>query len=157
LAEARPLRAQVFLERAQSLKGKIREIEVSTRKQLAELKIKKMTALSPHDGFQYLGDAFGVRFVSVLGVSTAQDLSAARLARIHKMLRQNEIQVAFFERGHGEALLKPILSEHQIPTDVLHSDSLTSVDGGAGSYLEFLKANTDKLVKAFQTAKKEAP
>lgn len=153
LIAQRPEQGAMFLARAQALKDKIQVIEHKTRQRLAELELSAKKALSPHDGFQYLGEAFGIEFVSVLGVSTAQDLSAARLAGLQTMLKAGEIQAAFFEQGHNPSYLKPLLGDLQIPTETLYSDALTKNGGGAESYLELLKTNTDKLVRAFQLAK----
>lgn len=157
LTELRPSHSPEFEARAQSLAQKIKWIEEKTQKDLQSLNLKNPTALTPHDGFRYLGQAFGIRFVSVQGVSTAQDLSAARLAKLQKMLERNEVQVAFFEMGAAAnspagTALKPLLQKNQIPTESLYSDSLTNKEGGAESYIQLLEQNTRRLVKAFQQA-----
>lgn len=154
LTEADPARAAAYRARAEALNEKILAIETDTRAALARVKLAERVALSPHDGFKYMGDAFGVRFVSVMGVSSAEDLSAERLAALRKMLKAGRIQVAFFERGHHERALRTALAQSRIPTETLDADSLSE---GAPTYLDFLKSNTEKLVRAFAAAGKESP
>ncbi|MBX3017188.1 MAG: zinc ABC transporter substrate-binding protein [Bdellovibrionaceae bacterium] len=149
LAEVEPTRTAEFNARAEKLNARILEIETATRTALAGLRLKDRVALSPHDGFKYMGDAFGVRFVSVMGVSTNEDLSAERLAGLQKMLKAGRIQVAFFERGHHERALRTALSQSQIPTETLDGDSLGEQ---TKTYVELLRSNTEKLVRAFAAA-----
>lgn len=149
LSEVDPARKEKFMARAETLNAKIEAIEKSTRESLARVKLQERVALSPHDGFKYMGHAFDVQFVSVMGVSSAEDLSAERLAGLRKMLKAGRIQVAFFERGHHEQALRTALAQSDIPTETLDADSLSE---NAATYLDFLKSNTDKLVRAFTAA-----
>lgn len=156
LGEALPSQKVVFENRAAALNARILEIENATKAELAKLPLKNRVALSPHRGFQYLGQAFDVNFVSILGTSTGQDLSAQRLGQLQRELKAGQIHVAFFEKGHSPQALKSALQELRIPTGTLNSDSLSVNGQGAATYLEFLKSNTDNLVQAFREASSKA-
>lgn len=152
LVEELPQSKAAIEKRAASLKEKIQQIAAETKTELGKLGLSKKVALTPHKSFDYLGEAFGIHFVSPLGLSTAQDISATRLAAIQKMLEKREIQVAFFESRRPSAALSNLLAKHKIPTAELFADALSQPKEGAGTYLQFLEQNTRRVVQAFKLA-----
>lgn len=151
LAEIDPSHKDGYTTRAEVLNAKIEAIEISTRNRLRALELSKPTLLSSHDGFQYFGEAFGVRFTSVIGVSTADDVRAGRLAKARELIRKNQIRGAVFEEGHADQALRTAIAKAEIPTVTMAADGLST---RVPTYLEFLKNNTDRLVEVLSQGRK---
>lgn len=156
LISLRPLEKAQIEARFQDLKNQIEKIHDETRSELAKLPSPKR-ALSPHASFRYLGEAYGIEFVSPQGLSTDQDLSASSLAEIEKSLREGKVQAAFFEVGRPAPVLKNLLQKNPLPSAELYSDSLGLRSNEAQSYVDLLRANSQALVRTFSQLQNPKP
>ena len=58
---------------------------------------ERRKVVTSHDAFGYFGDAYGVTFIAVAGVSTAAEPSAADVARIIEQVKRERVPAVFVE------------------------------------------------------------
>lgn len=132
------------------------EYEKSMRKLHAELLAKfeklpahKRSVVSSHDAFSYLGQAYGINFLSLLGASNQAEPSAKELADLITYMRTNQVQAVFVENISSPKLIEQIARE----TDAvvgrhLYSDALAKSPHPADTYLGMMQWNAEALLEA---------
>jgi zinc/manganese transport system substrate-binding protein len=97
----------------------------------------------------YYGQAYDVRFLSPQGVSTESEASAKGVAQLVRQIRRDGIRALFIENVSDPRLIQQIARETGLkPAGRLFSDSLTLAGGGAPTYVDMMRANTQALVRA---------
>lgn len=132
------------------------EYEKSMRKLHAELLAKfeklpahKRSVVSSHDAFSYLGQAYGINFLSLLGASNQAEPSAKELADLITYMRTNQVQAVFVENISSPKLIEQIARETgAIVGKHLYSDALAKSPHPAATYLGMMQWNAEALLEA---------
>ena len=134
---------------------KLSELEINLNDQLRHIPIHKRIVITGHDAFGYLGREFNIQFLAPLGLSLDAEASAEDVADIINQIKEKKVTALFLENINNPKLLKAISLESGIPIGgVLYSDSLSKIDGPAGTYLEMMRHNVQSLIEAFNSQKK---
>ena len=142
------------LQRDDYLK-KLSELEINLHDQLRHIPIHKRIVITGHDAFGYLGREFNIQFLAPMGLSLDAEASAEDVADIINQIKEKKVTALFLENINNPKLLKAISLESGIPIGgVLYSDSLSKIDGPAGTYLEMMRHNIKSLIEAFNSQKK---
>lgn len=142
------------LQRDDYLK-KLSELEINLHDQLRHIPIHKRIVITGHDAFGYLGREFNIQFLAPMGLSLDAEASAEDVADIINQIKEKKVTALFLENINNPKLLKAISLESGIPIGgVLYSDSLSKIDGPAGTYLEMMRHNVKSLIEAFNSQKK---
>lgn len=105
--------------------------------------------ITSHDAFAYYGRAYGVQFLAAQGSSTGAAASAQGVAKLVRQIKAERIKALFVESISDPRLIEQIGRETGIkPAGTLFSDSLTTPDGPAPSYVALMRHNTQALVSA---------
>ncbi len=97
--------------------------------------------ITGHDAFEYFGAAYGVRFLSPVGLNTAAEPAAAELARLVDFIQANQVRALFYENITSPALIRQLAEEADLPVaGTLYSGALAS-DGEASSYIGMMRHN----------------
>lgn len=99
-----PKNAAYFQENAKKLNAKLDQLNTDFKQGLSSC--QKKDIITSHSAFAYLADAYGLRQVSISGLSPDQEPSAKQLVDIARFAKENNIKYIFFER-----LVSPKLSE----------------------------------------------
>ncbi|MEM9046609.1 MAG: zinc ABC transporter substrate-binding protein [Pseudomonadota bacterium] len=149
MSEAAPEHADAFATNAARYITELEALDANTRVRLAELPAKKRTVVTAHDAFGYLADAYGLTFLSPLGVDTEAEPSARDLAVLIAQLKEAGAAALFVENVTSPALIQQISDETGIEIGGrLFSDALSERGGPATSYLAMFQHNLDALLDA---------
>ena len=149
-----PEHEKYFVLRRDDYLKKLSELEINLNDQLRHIPIHKRIVITGHDAFGYLGREFNIQFLAPLGLSLDAEASAEDVADIINQIKEKKVTALFLENINNPKLLKAISLESGIPIGgVLYSDSLSNIDGPAGTYLEMMGHNVKSLIEAFNSQK----
>jgi len=149
LDAADPSHAQGFDERATAYAIRLRALDNDIRSGLALIPHGMRKVITTHDAFGFFGDAYGVRFLAPLGLSTENQPSARAVATLITQIRQERIRALFLENISDSRLMTQIARETHVRVGgKLYSDALSPKSGPAGTYLDMMSHNARLLTEA---------
>ena len=127
----------------------LKKLDAEIRTAWAPIPAAERKVITSHAAYAYYGQAYGVRFLSPQGVSTESEASAKGVAQLVRQIRRDGIRALFIENVSDPRLIQQIARETGLkPAGRLFSDSLTPPGGGAPTYMDMMRANTQALVRA---------
>ena len=121
------------------------------REQIGQVPKAKRKVLTSHDAFGYFADAYGVTFISPLGLSTEAEASAQDVAKLIRQIKQEHVATYFFENSNDPRLVQQIAKASGAqPGGELYVEALSPADGPAPTYAAMFRYNVDTLVKAMK-------
>lgn len=152
LSKADPANAGAYYQNRSAYVAEIKALSAELRKRVEALPEASRTVVTPHDGFGYLADAYGLRFVAPQGLSTESEVSAADVARLIRLIRKEKIKAVFMENVADTRLIKQIANETGATVGgSLYSDALSEPTGPAGTYLDMMRHNITTLTQALSS------
>ena len=149
LAKADPAGQGVYQANAARTKQAIVALDGELKTALNSIAKERRRVVTTHDAFGYFARAYGIAFISPVGVNTDAEPSAADVGRIIKQIRREKIPAVFMESISDPRLLERIRQESGARIGgVLYSDSLSKADGPAPTYLEMMRHNARTLAGA---------
>lgn len=146
LAKADPANAGYYGERADAYLRQLGELDAFVRSELGTIPKAGRKVITSHDAFQYFGRAYGVAFLSPLGVSTESEPSAGEVAQLIRQMRTEGVKAVFIENMTDKRLVDQIAREAGgVMGGTLFSDALSHVAGPAGSYIKMFRHNVATL------------
>ncbi|WGS24076.1 MULTISPECIES: metal ABC transporter substrate-binding protein [unclassified Bradyrhizobium] len=146
---ADPANAATYKASASAYLAKLEALDHKVRKALAPIPLKRRKVISTHDAFGYFALAYHVTFVAPEGVSTETEPSARDIAAIIAQINKEKIPAVFLENVSDPRLMRQIASETGAAIGgTLYSDSLTSENGEAPSYIEMIRHNVRTIASA---------
>ena len=154
LGKADPRNASYYEGRAESYIARMQALDTEIRAALAAIPRERRKVITSHDAFGYFGDAYGVDFIAVAGLSSRSEPSARELARIITQAREAGVRGVFVENMSNASLINEIARETgAIVGGTLYSDALGPADEPAGTYLGMLSWNAGRLVYVLKRAR----
>lgn len=148
LLDLLPENAQMIQQRAEKYTQSLRDLDLWVFKEFTKIPKENRTVMTTHDAFWYFGEAYGVHFVSPVGVSTDAEPSASYVAKLIREMKQDNIHAIFVENLSNGKLIQEMVHEAGVSLGgTLYADSL-SLQPEAGTYIKMIKYNTNQLVKA---------
>lgn len=126
------------------------ELEKKVKAQIKLLPEYKRKVITSHDAFQYYGKTYLIKFIAPVGMSTEAEPSAQDIARLIDQIREQHIKALFLENISRPGVLDQLKQEGAEIGGVLYSDSLSTPEGPAGSYISMMRHNTALLLAAMQ-------
>jgi zinc/manganese transport system substrate-binding protein len=127
----------------------LKKLDADIRTAWAPIPLPERKVITSHAAYAYYGQAYDVRFLSPQGVSTESEASAKGVAQLVRQIRRDGIRALFIENVSDPRLIQQIARETGLkPAGRLFSDSLTLAGGGAPTYVDMMRANTQALVRA---------
>ena len=149
LAKADPAGQSSYLANATKYKQAIVALDSELKTSFNSVAKEKRKVVTTHDAFGYFSRAYGIAFISPVGINTDAEASAADIGRIIKQIRREKIPAVFMENISDPRLLERIRQESGARIGgVLYSDSLSKADGPAATYLEMMRHNAKTLASA---------
>lgn len=137
--------------RLAAFEKELTDIDAKARTAFAAMPQAARRVITTHDAFAYLGAAYGVEFISPLGVSTEAEPSAADVARIVRLMRAERIRAVFLENISNPKLIEQIAREGGAkPGGTLYSDALSGPEGPAATYPDLLRHNIQTLLEGLR-------
>lgn len=151
LEQADPANAEYYQRRAKDYAQRIQELDDSIKTRLQAVPVEKRKVITSHDAFSYMGKAYDMRFIPLVGVSSQAEPSARDIAQIIQQARSEQIQAIFVENTVSAKLVEQVARETGAKVGgTLYSDALGAPGSGVDTYLGMMRSNTDQLIKALQ-------
>ncbi len=151
LAEKDPDNALVYQANAESYITELKKLDGWVRQELAKIPQEKRKVITTHDAFGYFGDAYGIQFISPLGIGNTAEPGAEALARLIDRIRQEKIRALFIENMSDPRMMETIARETGAEDGgTLYSDALSKPGGPAPTYAAMFRHNVPALIAAMQ-------
>jgi zinc/manganese transport system substrate-binding protein len=151
LAEADAAGATTYRANADAYLARLTALDAWVRAQVETVPQPRRRVVTSHDAFGYFAAAYGVEFLAPQGVSTESEPSAAEVARLIRLLKQQNINAVFLENMSNPATLQRLATEASITVKGrLFSDALSAPSGPAATYEAMFRHNVGLLVPAMK-------
>ncbi len=149
LAQADPQGAALYRLNAERYDGELKALDAEIRAAFDALPAERRKVVSSHDAFGYFGRAYGIRFLSPVGVANNAEPTAQGVARLIRQIKADKVPAVFIENVADPRLIERIRSESGAQVGgTLYSDALSKADGPASSYIRMMRSNLDVLLTA---------
>jgi zinc transport system substrate-binding protein len=148
LAAARPDAAQQFADNTSRLVTDLTGLDATLKADLGTCAIKPF--ITSHAAFGYFAHRYGLTQVGINGVEPDVEPSAARIAEVQRIAKQNHVTTIFFETLVSPAVAESIAGDLGLRTDVLDPLEGITAESKGSDYLEVMRANGSALQKANQ-------
>jgi len=149
LAAADPADAAVFRANAERYLAELDALEAEVRTAVAKIPAERRKVISTHAAFGYFAEAYGIAFISPLGVSTETEPSARDIAQIIDQIKKTKIPAVFLENMSDGRLIGRIAAETGAKVGgTLISDALTDEKGDSPTYIAMVRHNIRALTNA---------
>ncbi|MGY4878381.1 metal ABC transporter solute-binding protein, Zn/Mn family [Vreelandella aquamarina] len=144
LMEADSENAQSYQANAERYLAEIAAVDSEIRDILSGIPASA-SVITGHDSFGYFSSAYGVNFLSPVGLSTEADPSGASMAALVDVIKQENVQALFHENMTNQAIINQLAEETGLPiAGTLYADALAS-EGDASTYLGMMRHNAKVL------------
>jgi zinc/manganese transport system substrate-binding protein len=131
--------------------GEIDRLDSWTGERFAAIPAERRKLVTNHHVFGYLAQRFGFQIVGAVIPSgtTLASPSASDLASLAEAVRTAGVGAIFADSSQPDRLARVLAEQAGVHVDVipLYSESLTAPGGGAATYLEMTRANTEAIVR----------
>ncbi|MCC5882248.1 MAG: zinc ABC transporter substrate-binding protein [Halomonas sp.] len=144
LIEADPDNEAAYRENAESYINELAATDAEIRELLGEIPAST-SVITGHDSFGYFSNAYGIRFLSPVGLSTEAEPSAADMARLIDVIREQNVRALFHENMTSPAVINQLSEETGLEiAGTLYADALAA-EGEASTYLGMMRHNAQVL------------
>lgn len=138
-----------YANRERDYRGRLERLDADIRAAIQRVPAGRRKVVVPHLALNYFAREYGLELFTPGGISTDMALSAADLARLVSILRENRIHAIFVENISDPRLLAQLAREvGRKPSGKLYFDALSSPGGPAATYIQMMRYNTARLVEA---------
>lgn len=143
-----PDKANAFKKNADAYLKKLEQLDKDYEDTLS--KTKNKTIVTQHMAFSYLAHDYGLKQLSIMGLSEDQEPSATHLAQLKKQMEKQNIHYICVESNANEKIAQTLASETKAKLVSLNPlESLTTQQKKDGEdYLSIMKQNLQSLKKA---------
>lgn len=156
LSEFAPQHRESFVQRAQRVRSKLRELHEWAIKKAAELPKEKRILITSHDAFSYFGKAYGFQVVGLQGISTVTEPSLADMVKLVEFIKRHEVKAIFVESSVPHKTIERVAADAGVRVGgELFSDATGTpgqMESGydLGTYEGMIKHNLNTIVEALK-------
>ncbi|MGC3995311.1 MAG: metal ABC transporter substrate-binding protein [Propionicimonas sp.] len=148
LTEARPADADAFAANTTALIADLTDLDATLKADLTGCRIQPF--ITSHAAFGYFAKRYGLTQIGINGVEPDVEPSAARIAQVQQIAKDNGVTTIFFETLVSPVVAQSVAGDLGLKTAVLDPlEGITSASPGA-DYLEVMRANGSALKEANQ-------
>ena len=149
LVAADPAARAHYETRATAYLATLDSLEAEVRAAIARIPQNRRAIVTSHDAFEYFGQAYGLKFLSPKGLSTAAEPTPRAIANLIRQIRADKITAVFIEAISDPRLMKRIADESGARIGgTLFSDSVSATDGPAPTYVAMIRHNVAQFSQA---------
>jgi len=146
LTAARPEAADAFAANASALIDDLTSLDADLHAELTGCRVT--TVITTHAAFGYFAARYGLTQVGISGLEPDVEPSAARIAEVQRIARDEGVTTIFFETLASPEVANAIAGDLGLATDVFDPlEGITSASRGS-NYLEVMRANGAAVRKA---------
>ncbi len=151
LSAADPDDAADYRERGARYSAELQALDLYARQQVALVPPSRRKVLTSHDAFGYFGAAYGVTFLSPVGLSTESEASAKAVAALIRQVRAEKVRTYFLESAADPRLVRQVANATGAePGGTLYVEALSAPGGPAATYAAMFRYDVDALVAAMR-------
>ncbi|OJA06398.1 metal ABC transporter solute-binding protein, Zn/Mn family [Halomonas sp. QHL1] len=136
--------ADAYRANAEQYLQEMAEVDAEIRALIEEIP-GSTSVITGHDSFGYFSSAYGVTFLSPVGLSTEADPSGASMAALVDVIEQENVQALFHENMTNQSIITQLAEETGLPiAGTLYADALAA-EGEASTYLGMMRHNAQVL------------
>ncbi len=151
LVAAAPAQAAAIDARAAAYRERIVALDASARAAFEAVPREQRRVVTTHDAFGYLGDAYGITFISPRAWNTDSEASAAGVASVIRQVRLHQARALFVENITDRRSIERIAQETGARVGgTLYSDALSQPGAGADTFLRMYAHNVKSIAAALQ-------
>ncbi|MCJ9712364.1 zinc ABC transporter substrate-binding protein, partial [Bordetella hinzii] len=151
LGQADPAHAEQYRQRAEAYVARLQALQAKVRQTFAAIPEARRKVVSTHDAFGYFGDAYGVRFIPVAGLSTLSEPSAAGFAAVIERVKREQVPAIFIENIGNARLAEQVARESGTRLGgTLYSDALAKPGQPGATYVGMFEWNVQQLAEALR-------
>ena len=143
--------ADVYVANASEYNAQLDELDEWTQEQVASVPDSQRFLVTSHDSFGYFAERYGFEVVGViLSTTTEAEPSAEHLTELVEVVENYNVPAVFGEATVSERLATSIAEESGAELIRLYSGSLGIDGSGAETYLDMVRTNVERIVKALK-------
>ncbi|MEO0408056.1 MAG: zinc ABC transporter substrate-binding protein, partial [Cyanobacteria bacterium P01_A01_bin.135] len=144
-----PDNAELYIANAEQLTAELQALDAWIPEQIATIPEGQRRLITTHDAMSYYAQAYGLTVEgTLLGVSTEDEPTAAKVNELATSIRDKDIPIIFAELTADDRVLKTVSDEAgvEISEQVLLADGLGAEGTDGESYTGMLVYNTCAIV-----------
>ena len=142
--------ADRYAANASEYNAQLDELDSWTLEQVAAVPDSQRLLVTSHDSFGYFANRYGFEVVGVILSTTEAEPSAEHLTELVEVVEKYNVPAVFGEATVSERLATSVAEESGAELIRLYSGSL-GVDGsGAETYLDMVRTNVERIVRALK-------
>ena len=147
LARLDPEQAKAYHDASRLAGERFAELDAELRRELERIPAGRRVIVTTHDAYAYFAAHYGLEVAAIVGVSTDEEPSAARVRQLVALVRERDIPTLFAESSVNPAVLHRIAQDAGVTLGRdLYGDSLGPPGSGAEDYVAMLRWNVAALV-----------
>jgi len=143
LEQLAPQQAPAIAQRTDELRGQLKALDGEFRRGLAHCERNEI--VTSHNAFGYLAAAYGLRQISITGLTPEQEPSPGRLAEVATYAEEHGVTTIFFEELVSPAVAQALASE--VGAQAVELSPLEGAPA-SGDYLTQMRSNLTTLQTA---------
>lgn len=149
LIKVDPIHTVLYQQRSKQYLTQLESLHRETLMQLSFIPKERRKLITSHDAFGYFAAAYGLTILAPSGISTEAEASAADVAALIRQIRTEGVKAIFVENINDPRLMQQIATETGVTLGgMLYSDSLSTPEGHAATYLDMFRHNLRTLFQA---------
>lgn len=146
LVSADPAHAQIYEKNYASYASRIKELHQYIKLKISAIPESKRILITSHDAFSYFGRKYGLKVISMMGVSTEADAQTSDMKRVVEAIRDQKVPAIFVESTINPKLLQQVSKDQRVKIGgSLYADSIGEEGTEGNSYYGMLKHNADAI------------
>jgi zinc/manganese transport system substrate-binding protein len=146
LAKADAANAAIYQANAERYLAELAQLDAWVKAELGAIPAAKRKVITSHDAFAYFSDAYGVSFLSPVGVSTEKEPTAKDVAKLVRQVKSSGVKAIFVENMTDARLVEQLAKESgAVIGGTLFADALSKPGGMADSYVKMFRHNVAVL------------
>jgi ABC-type Zn uptake system ZnuABC Zn-binding protein ZnuA len=152
LCEADPDHAETYRANAAAYEEELRALDSWVEEEVSQIPPENRKLVTDHKAFGYFAERYGFEQIGAIipGFSTGASPSAQELADIEDAIRSYGVRAVLTGTTVNPALAEQVAKDTGVRLVMVYTGSLTPPDGGAPTYLDFMRANVMAIVDALK-------
>lgn len=150
--KADPAHAQEYASNAEAYIAELTALDAWIIGQVAQVPESNRKIVTDHTAFAYFAVRYGFEQIGAVipSISTGASSSAKELAALEDAIRSSGVKAIFVGSTVNPDLSRRVADDTGTQLVTLHTGSLSGPNGGAESYLAFMRYNVNAIVEALR-------
>ena len=145
-----PAHADVYAANAEAYLAELAALHAEIQAQVATVPEDRRVLVTNHLVLHYFAARYGLRMVGVVipGGSTSSEPSVQQVLALVEAIRANDAPAIFTDTTAADSLAQQVAEESGAQVVALYTGSLSEPDGPAATYVDYMRTNTARIVRA---------